>query len=244
MTQDKETIRNLLDNPEYNMGDLDDKTIQSTFDSNIIPFESTVYFGENEQFKRNVKAGDYLATKIYRKGINDYAMAYINIDDWKNKYNQDINAVMNDIDVTGVGYVDGGEYGVMFGERSEECFGHPSQYHFHDTNYGDGGFIMYENKDASVFVMDDMEIIAGQELLFKLHDINEQDTYIELYWEKDTYTYTFYDEDDKETKMIVDYKNSTIREAMTQTLDQLFNQAKSKDFINSLDDLKETDLQR
>lgn len=244
---DKDTIKELLEHPEFTLGEPDDKAIQSTFKGNIIPFEPTVYFGENEQFERQVKPGEYFATKIYRKGIDDYAFAYINIDDWNNKYNQDINAVINDTDVTAIGYVDGGEYGVAFGERlGEEHFNHPENYHFHDTNCGDGGFVMFENKDSSVFIFDDMEIICGQPLFFELHDINYNDTYIELYKNGDVYTYTFYDEDDNETKMVANHDNRSIKEALTDTMNTLFAQASLQNtaLFDALDDLKETDFQR
>ena len=55
----KDTIKELLEHPEFTLGEPDDKAIE-----------------------RQVKPGEYFATKIYRKGIDEYAFAYINIDDW------------------------------------------------------------------------------------------------------------------------------------------------------------------
>lgn len=84
---------------------------------------------------------------------------------------------------------------------------------------------MFENKDSSVFIFDDMEIICGQPLLFELHDINYNDTYLELDKNGDVYTYTFYDEDDNETKMVANHDNRSIKEALTDTMNTLFAQA-------------------
>lgn len=133
--------------------------MSSSFDGDII-LPELVQMGEGNQLEQKAKPGAYIAYAIYRDGFDEHATLLIRKDEWVNRYHEDVNKVMDDLHVVNARGVDGGTYGVAYGQDVE--FEMYAEHHFAvETNYGDGMFTLYSNDDNSVFVFDDEDILLG-----------------------------------------------------------------------------------
>lgn len=153
-----EEIKKLYDNP--NFSHIEAKPSQSSFDNNISQLGYNVAFGEGEHLHYDAKPGNYLVMRATREGFDEKTLVYVHEDVWTTQYQHDMNLLMDDIQLIDVGGVDGGTYGVSYGENPNHDW-YANIYDIHSTNNGDGYFALYTNNDQSVFVLDDEDIVTG-----------------------------------------------------------------------------------
>ncbi len=129
--------------------------------------DSAIIIGELVGYETNAKSGNYHVYDVKREsGIDDTALLFVHEDKI-----QDVNELLPTLDVEVVCDVDGGTYGIITKPQgieltSDDWFKRLSDYdkttcengYVSYTNYGDGKFKVYTNKDHSVFLLDDVDI--------------------------------------------------------------------------------------
>lgn len=123
-----------------------------------------IAIGEFEGHVTHAKPGNYSVYTIQREtGSEETALLFVHEDNM-----QDINELLPTLDIDVYCGIDAGTYGIVTkheGDTSssnwtDRWFGNRERtdgYVTH-TNYGDGQFTVYTNKDHSVFLLDDEDI--------------------------------------------------------------------------------------
>ena len=132
-----------------------------------------VGIGEFFDEAHKAKAGKYNVYKVFRQKDGEYALLFVHEDE-----NQDVNALLPQLDAQEGFGVDGGSYGIVTmkdesdtwsNDRFEEWYEY-SEYASKDrtdgyvtwTNYGDGTFILFSNDENSVFLLDDESLYLSE----------------------------------------------------------------------------------
>lgn len=148
-----------------------------------------VGIGEFFDEAHKAKAGKYNVYKVFRQEDGEYALLFVHEDE-----NQDVNALLPQLDAQEGFGVDGGSYGIMTmkdesdtwsNDRFEEWYEY-SEYPSEEmtdgyvtwTNYGDGGFILFSNNGNSVFLLDDESLYLSELLAdCEKFDMNDLEYY-------------------------------------------------------------------
>lgn len=129
-----------------------------------IKLGSNIGIGEYWEHETHAKPGNYRVYNVQRAtGSEETALLYVHEDEVR-----DINELLPTLDIDTFCGVDGGTYGIVtqvdYDEDYVEWFDRDREnqegtdgYIAH-TNYGDGQFSVYMNKDHSVFLLDDEDI--------------------------------------------------------------------------------------
>lgn len=132
-----------------------------------------VGIGEFFDEAHKAKAGKYNVYKVFRQKDGEYAILFVH-----EAENQDVNALLPQLDAQEGFGVDGGSYGIMTmkdesdtwsNDRFEEWYEY-SEYPSEEmtdgyvtwTNYGDGTFILFSNDENSVFLLDDERLYLSE----------------------------------------------------------------------------------
>lgn len=143
-----------------------------------ITLGSNIGIGEYWEHETHAKPGNYRVYNVQRAtGSEETALLYIHEDEVR-----DINELLPTLDIDTFCGVDGGTYGIVtqvdYDEDYVEWFDRDREnqegtdgYIAH-TNYGDGQFSVYMNKDHSVFLLDDEDIYLESLLANRNIDYN------------------------------------------------------------------------
>lgn len=133
-----------------------------------------VGIGEFFDEAHKAKAGKYNVYKVFRQEEDEYAILFVH-----EAENQDVNALLPQLDAQESFGVDGGSYGILTmkdesdtwsgNDRYEEWYEY-SEYASKEmtdgyvtwTNYGDGDFILFSNDENSVFLLDDESLYLSE----------------------------------------------------------------------------------
>ena len=143
-----------------------------------------VGIGEFFDEAHEAKAGKYNVYKVFRQEDGEYAILFVH-----EAENQDVNALLPQLDAQEVFGVDGGSYGIMtmkdesdtwsnrfeeWCEYSESSSEEKTDGYVTWTNYGDGTFTLFSNDENSVFLLDDEDVYLS-ELLADCEKFNMED---------------------------------------------------------------------
>ena len=239
-----EDIKKFYNEPHFTQSSKN-KSYGNTFgNSDVIPLEDEIYVGEHRDWTQPTKQGNYKVMRIARDGFDETALLYVHEDDWVNKYNEDINDIINDIHVVTILPVDGGSYGISYGDIDD---GQPyaAQQDVHGTNYGDGDFVLYTNNENSVFLMDDEDIVMGilNEKFFEMTGIDEDKYEISIGYKPNNIDISIWNFETKEEKQfpIVPKHGETDIQATVRTAFEMVdseNLAKDNSLSKALSDLQ------
>lgn len=132
------------------------------------------------------KAGKYNVYKVFRQEADEYAILFVH-----EAENQDVNALLSQLDAQESFGVDGGSYGILtMKDESDTWSGNDRYNEWYEyseyaseemtdgfvtwTNYGDGDFILFSNDENSVFLLDDEDLYLS-ELLADCEKFNMDD---------------------------------------------------------------------
>lgn len=132
-----------------------------------------VGIGEFFDEAHEAKAGKYNVYKVFRQEEDEYAILFVH-----EAENQDVNALLPQLDAQESFGVDGGSYGIVTmkdeadtwnNDRFEEWYEY-SEYASEEmtdgyvtwTNHGDGDFILFSNNENSVFLLDDEDLYLSE----------------------------------------------------------------------------------
>ena len=131
-----------------------------------------VGIGEFFDEAHKAKAGKYNVYKVFRQEASEYAILFVH-----EAENQDVNALLPQLDAKEVFDVDGGSYGIVtmkneadtwnnrfeeWCDYSESSSEEMTDGYFTWTNYGDGAFTLFSNDAHSVFLLDDEDVYLSE----------------------------------------------------------------------------------
>lgn len=131
-----------------------------------------VGIGEFFDEAHKAKAGKYNVYKVFRQKAGEYALLFVH-----EAENQDVNALLPQLDAQEVFGVDGGSYGIVtmkneantwnnrfeeWCDYSESSSEEMTDGYFTWTNYGDGAFTLFSNDRNSVFLLDDEDLYLSE----------------------------------------------------------------------------------
>lgn len=137
------------------------------YDENVIDIYSNKISIAGQQ--HNIKPGYYKVLNMTRDDSNGTALVYILEDDWRFRYDEDMNNAIKDAFMVETIATDDETYGIR-------SFFDVNTYHDnHAMKTGTTQFNVYTNDRNSIFILDDVNIMNQQTLSNALDDLKETD---------------------------------------------------------------------